>query len=83
MAIEVRPVASDAAHIEKTINGSKQVVLRHMILKRELKNSDACASCLGPIIASVLHKSFPMRSWSFDLTAGCWDAFQIQRVAAG
>ena len=32
---------------------------------------------------SVLHKSFPMRSWSFDLTAGCWDAFQIQRVAAG
>ncbi|CAN0588376.1 unnamed protein product, partial [Ectocarpus sp. 12 AP-2014] len=35
------------------------------------------------VLSSVLPRSVLFRSWACDLTSGCWDAFQIQRIAAG
>ena len=56
VTVEVPQVATDAAQIEKPINRTQKVTLRDIIVQRELKNSVACASCLGSIIAIHLPK---------------------------
>ncbi len=48
MAVEIGEMLADARQVDKPINGSQQMILRNVIVYRELVKQ--CASCLGPNI---------------------------------